>query len=381
MSGFGTLGYAVLDDDNAEYRTGEARDGASASGSLEVDSRLGLQADAVFTERWSATVQAIVRESESGEPAAALEWGLLRWLPTDRIAVRVGRIGLPAFAISDYREVGYASVLLRPAEDVYSQIPLRRFDGADITVDGEIGDTLLQGQLFYGQAREKIFSELEPDARDSIGISGTLERGPFKVRISHVSADIDIDSGSAGVARVRAGIAQAQALVPSLAALADDFAGKRVPFQFNSLAVGVVLDRVFVDLEFAQRRVESWVPDVDSWALAIGTQFATPLGTVRPYVFLSAVEETQGDRRVDLPENPLLDPLEAGINVFYEPRDQNTIGVGARLNLSDHVSLSAQVDQISREARGISFFRPLVDDDSDEGNDVMLFSAAIDFIF
>ena len=88
----------------------------------------------------------MIRQDESGDAGVALEWGFVRWLPTDTIAVRAGRMSLPVFAVSDYREVGYANVLLRPIEDVYSLIPLRRFDGIDVTLDSEIGGALVRWQ-------------------------------------------------------------------------------------------------------------------------------------------------------------------------------------------------------------------------------------------
>jgi len=45
LSGFGTLGYALSDSSEFEYRTGAATDGADDSGTFKVDSRFGLQVD------------------------------------------------------------------------------------------------------------------------------------------------------------------------------------------------------------------------------------------------------------------------------------------------------------------------------------------------
>ena len=377
FSGFGTLGYAALDDPGAEYRTGEARDGADEDGSFEVDSRLGLQLDATFSRRWSATLQGVARQDETGDAGAVLEWGFLRWLPTDTLAVRAGRMSLPVFAVSDYREVGYANLLLRPIEDVYSLIPLRRFDGVDVTLDTELGGALVRWQALYGQARDRIFDDLEPDARDSLGLSVGVERGPVRVRLSHVQSRLDIDSDNADVAAVRAGIERAQALVPELAAVADDFAGERVPLRFDAIGVSLDFGRVFADLEYAQRRIDNWVPDSDGASLMVGAR----IGPVRPYGFVSAVTETDGDRRVELPDGAGLDALEAGIDAFYQPRDQRTIGLGARWDASANFALKGQVERISRDVLGISFLRNDSNDGSDAGDDVTLVSVALDFIF
>lgn len=378
FSGFGTLGYAVLDDENAEYRTGEAIDGADDSGSLEVDTRLGLQMDVKFNNALSSAFQLIAREAEDGDGAVELEWGFLRWLATDNIAIRAGRMSLPVYRISDYREVGYAITYLRPPEDLYSMIPLRRFNGADITVDHELGDALFRWQLFAGQSSEEIFDNLAPDTELAIGISLTVNQGPIGFRLSHVDTEVDIDSANANVAALRAGLTQAQALIPDQAApLLNDFAGVAVPLTFDAISLNVDFGWGFVDAEYTRRRVDSWVSDVDGWALAVGTQFRK----LQPYVYISVLTEPDGDRRIDLPANPALDPLEAGINQFYAPRDQSTVGVGARYDLSSNLALKTQVDRISRDEIGISFNRNSVDDGSDQGNDVTLFSLALDFVF
>ncbi|MFK7995085.1 MAG: hypothetical protein AB8B87_13155 [Granulosicoccus sp.] len=381
FSGFGTLGYAVLDDKNAEFRTGVAIDGADNRGSLEVDTRLGLQMDTVFNPAFSATFQLTAREAEDGDAAVELEWGFLRWLVTDNISIRAGRMSLPVYSNSDFREVGYAMPYLRPPEDVYSMIPLRRFNGADITLDHVWANALFRWQFFAGQTREDIFDNLTPDADQAFGISITVENGPARVRISHVDSQVDIDSKNANIAALRAGIAQVQQSVPTLAPILDpvasDFAGESVPLTFDTIALSLEFSRVFIDAEYTRRRIDNWAPDVDGWSLALGTR----VGKFQPYVHISKLSEPDGDRRVSLPDNPSLTPVETGINLFYAPRDQNTIGIGTRFDLSPSIALKAQLDRISREEIGISFNRITVDDGSDNGDDVTLFSAVVDFVF
>lgn len=378
FSAFGTLGYAVVDEETAEYRSGVARDGADDEGSFALDSRLGLQLDARLTGKLSATVQVIGREGGDGDPEAGLEWGLLRYLATDAVAIRVGRMSLPVFTLSDFREVGYANALLRPPEDVYVQIPLRRFDGFDITYDTELGDTLLRAQLFAGAASENLYDGLEPDASDAIGVALVAERGPFRARLGHANARFKITTEDNDIAALRAGLLQASVEIPSLAAVAEDFSPERVPLSFDSIGLSFDPGRWFVDAEYARRRVDNWVADLDSWSLAGGVRVAA----FTPYAFASVLDDVEEDRRIALPPNPELElaPLEAGVNALYEPRDQRTFGAGLRWDVRPGIALKTQVERISREVTGQSL-RRASDGDRDDGDDVTLFSAAIDFVF
>lgn len=117
FSGFGTLGYGISDSSDSEYRTGRARDGADDSGTFGVDSRLGLQLDAGLSETVSATVQALARQNFDGEFTPEIEWAFVKAQLNDSVSLRVGRIGVPFFMVSDFREVGFANTLLRPPED------------------------------------------------------------------------------------------------------------------------------------------------------------------------------------------------------------------------------------------------------------------------
>ena len=51
--------------------------------------------------------------------------------------MRVGRVGLPVFMISDYRNVGYANTMLRPPAEMYSQVPINSIDGVDAHLAAE----------------------------------------------------------------------------------------------------------------------------------------------------------------------------------------------------------------------------------------------------
>lgn len=229
-------------------------------------------------------------------------------------------------------------------------------------------------------AREKIFNDLEPDAEQIIGLSTWIERGPFKARANFTTAQIDVDSRSETIDRLRQGIDATLAAAPQLGTILDrvraDLSGDYTDLTFTSVGLSADFDTYFLDFEFASRRIDNWVVDVNSWSMVAGVN----IGKYSPYAFISFNQDAQPDRRVSLPDSPEINQLEASINGLYSPRSQNTVGLGLRFDPSEKIALKSQIEYISREEIGPSFFR-FSDDGSDTGDDVLLTSFVVDFVF
>ena len=84
---------------------------------------------------------------------------------------------------------------------------------------------------------------------------------------------------------------------------------------------------------------------------------------------------------MELPEIGPLPLLEAGINSFYDKRDQSTIGLGVRWDFAENLALKGQVEQASSDAGvGVSFYREASSGAGDDDN-VMLYSVTLDVVF
>lgn len=150
ISGFGTGALTWSDNDRAEFARPNQASGVAKNIRTGVDSNLGLQADYAVNDWLSLTAQGLVRKDGAEQYGAELSWAFAKARISDELSVRVGRIGMPTFMISDYRSVGYAHTLLRPPGEVYSQVPLDNIDGADITWQKTIGETTVTSQLAVG---------------------------------------------------------------------------------------------------------------------------------------------------------------------------------------------------------------------------------------
>ena len=129
LSGFGTLGLVRTSTDDAQFALFGQTRGADKDASAEVDSKLGVQVGAKFSDVFSGTLQVLTKSNGKGNFTPGVEWAFLKAQVTPGLALRAGRMGAPFFAVSDFRDVGYANTALRPPKDVYDQVPVSHFDG------------------------------------------------------------------------------------------------------------------------------------------------------------------------------------------------------------------------------------------------------------
>jgi hypothetical protein len=117
FSAFGTLGVVRSSEDRADFTASPlAPDGPGFTDawSTGVDSRLGAQVMARFTPQLSAMLQVISEQRYNDTYTPHVEWANITYQPTPELSLRVGRIVLPTFLISDSRKVGYANPWVRP---------------------------------------------------------------------------------------------------------------------------------------------------------------------------------------------------------------------------------------------------------------------------
>lgn len=116
--------------------------GTGTGWDLGLDSRLGLQGVAKFNDEFSVTAQLLGQRRRTGDASAAqpnddfdagFEWLFAQYSPTSNFDMRLGRVVLPAFMISDSRNVGFSQPWLRAPLEVYGQMPLTTADGAQVS--------------------------------------------------------------------------------------------------------------------------------------------------------------------------------------------------------------------------------------------------------
>jgi hypothetical protein len=362
ISGFGTAAATYSDDDRAEFARPNQASGSAGDFRTGIDSNLGLQADYTVNDWLSLTAQGLVRKDAEEGYGAELSWAFAKFRISDELSVRVGRVGLPIFMISDYRNVGYANTMLRPPSEVYSQVPFNSVDGADITWRHEFGNTSLTTQFAAGSTKAPVTS-FHVRGKDILALNLVAENGPFTLRVGHARTKITLDdlpSLNTLIGSLRA--AGAGYRLPQLTALASDVEAKGDKGTFNSIGLTADWNNFVLQSEFAKRKTETYINDTTSWYVMGGYR----IGKFLPYY-------TRSELKIDSTINntvptacpagfpaactPTLQALRAGVSRIavsgVGQGEQTTDTIGVRWDFYKSAALKVQIDRIKPTGSGL----------------------------
>ncbi len=374
ISGFGTLGVAKTDTDKAEFTRYNQAEGVKDKARIGLDTNLGLQASYKVNEQISGTVQVLTRKNTSPTFTTDLTWAFLKYKINDELNVRVGRVVLPTFLISDYQNVGYANTMMRPPVEMYAQDPIENADGADFNYQHAFGDTNFTAQGIAGVSRGKLVlaggTAVATYRAPVMALSLAVEHGPVMLRMSHLEARLS----SNDVAPLNS--LQATLTAIGFPTLAHDLGvnnTKKVAFT----EVGATLDwnNIVGQAEYGMRRAKDpvYIPDTNSWYTMVGYR----IGKVLPYYSHAAI--TQHAQSVTLPAGfPAAGPLSAGVRNLMLAAEQSTDLVGVRWDFAKNVAMKFQVDRVKPKTKAGTLINGPAAGLKDT---VTVVAASLDFVF
>ncbi len=381
VSGFGTLALTSTSVHNLEFRTSMNQSiGANNQPDLGVDSRLGLQGVVNFSPELSLTGQMLAQrrrvdtsDTSNRDFDPGIEWLMVKYSPQSNLDLRMGRVVLPAFMISDSRNVGYAQPWLRAPLDVYEQMPLTTLDGVQATWRIPVGDATVSLQPSLGKSAYNV----------SAGVN-TAAGGPKNLLLMANDAHVFSLNGSVEYGNWVARMGQTRGTTPKLSL---DVLGVGVPVVFDLKDVftnlGLQYDdgKALVMAEVAVRRMNDLpsagpaaysgiqvgggltLEDVyagtvggkplartQSWYLAGGWHF----GKFLPMVMIGQTKDQNS--------NP-------------QPTT-NSLSASLRYDLVSNVAVKAQVGRY--DSRSAAFVMPTIDTDK---RTVTVASFGLDFVF
>lgn len=213
FSGFGTLAGTVTDTSDLQFHSSlNQATGASSTLDLGTDSRLGLQGVVDFTQGLTVTGQLLMQRRRVDDSLTSnrdfdvgIEWLMAQYAVTPHLDLRLGRVVLPAFMISDSRNVGYSQPWLRAPLDVYAQMPLSTLDGIQAAWRLPVGAGILTLQPSFGKCSYNISTSglvIKSNNDRVYGLNATFEYGDWLGRVGQVrgtTKDLGLDLLGIGV--------------------------------------------------------------------------------------------------------------------------------------------------------------------------------------
>jgi len=346
VSGFGTGGFAITDTGKAEFgRAQEQPVGANSEGDVGLDSLLALQGTMHLNDMFSATVQAMVRRLFNTGFTLDIPVFFVKAEVTRDLAVRVGRIQLPVFMSSDYRQVGYSNTWIRPPVEVYGQVPFDSDDGVDILYRKAIGPADISAQAFYGKT-DLNFPGAVIQSRRNWGANVNVTVGPLTLRAGRDQSKFT--SSSVTVTQLLTAVNAA-----GFTALANRLNPLNVPFKFTDFGFSLDETHLTIQGEVSKFSPGGFVASTDGQYLLAGYR----VGKLTPYAMYARQWVTSERTDPTIPRLGPLIPLALGVDQLINSvgADQHTISGGVRWDVHESVDLKLQVDRVSPEGNGLFF--------------------------
>ena len=422
LSGFGTLGIAKTSTKDASYVTPGQGFGVTTSPGISPDSKIAAQGTYKFTPTVSATAQILSKNTAYGDFQPNLEWAFAKWQAAPSLALRAGRMGVPYFAISDFREVGYANTWVRPPLDVYGQVPVSNFEGLDGTYQMSLGSLTLSSTLFYGNAKAK-YALTDPKQYDpttveikhqlGLNILGELDNG-VTFRFGRTKGKLSLSSptsaaliGGASALKANATLAAAMGAGDLYAATGNAAYAAYAPFAglnaalssvaplvlvdgpeatFTGLGLGYDSGNLVLNLEYTKRTSKSYVANTTGWYASVGYR----LGKFTPYVAYSKLKDDDLSQTVNAiaPYSALnanIAGLATGLQQTLNTQlmAEKTTTLGVRWDVSSGLAIKGQWDRIKKPANnnGLFFAPDPTTNFVSTARKVDVLSLSVDFVF
>jgi hypothetical protein len=389
VHGFGTIGAAYLDQPEGWAYTRSLNQRSSREDLRpELDSLIGLQ----LNYRPSATLELVGQATaavldEAARPADYLDLAFVAWRPDDAWTLRLGRLNLDAYLLSDHRDVGFTYQFIRPPVEFYSRMPAS-LDGADVLREWFVGEAQWTAKAFIGHTSAGTGAgrlKLWP----LYGLMLSRESGGLLLRISALQG-----RPSAGIPRLDPlleGLRQMQLVpVPGVVAQAASMeralTTKNVRTDYLAAAAAYDRNEWLVTAEINTVKADGR-PSISftSGYVSLGRRF----GPLSIFV-MESVAWRRGDPLATPDWATPLAPIDAGLAqqaqalaigattaINRSAADQSTTSAGIRWDIGARVALKAQWDHIRTRRDGGGLWSES-DNDAHEANVV---AVALDFVF
>lgn len=379
VNGFGTIGLIKSSDKDLGFREEVSQQGIFDEYNLSHNSDLGLQVNYYATDKLDFGIQLLAKDRHKNSLDKSIQSAYINYSLTPKFDLRLGRLGVDSYLMSDYRHVGFTHLWTHLPTEFYAAHPVTAIDGMDIVFKQPLSEGLFRAKLWFGQAKYDFYSADTStiNLNQLLGSSLSWEDESWNFRLTYSQSKSKIDNDT---------------IKPLEVALqAASSAGWPEATNFTNLTINDKTLRYYaaaVSYDDAHWLIQSelglvntgstLVPGSLSGYLSVGRK----LGTVTPFIVGSWVRSKHDRLIMPTPSlsayNSLQQISQYVFNQFY--MTQHTVSVGARWDIQPKVALKAQwdktwVDQYS----GFLLDRPA--GAIAEKRQLDTFSITVDFLF
>jgi len=264
VNGFATFGFAISDE-------AMAYNGVNDELTFSRFSKAGIQMTFNMDPKNSVVVQMVSR-AENGWDTSA-EWAYFKHEFGGGLSGKIGRIRLPAYQLSEFLDVGYATPYAQvPAETYDSLDPFANMEGVDLTYSMDVGDNTATFQFVYGRAEDNEF-----DLRDILGLSAVLQADVWSARLAVSQATVDV-------------------VEPDAVTIVSTIYGEETTdLGGNFMSLGFTYDPgdLYFTTEYTQLEADGMIVDAD----ALYATFGYRMGRLMPTLTYAMAESQDDDLR------------------------------------------------------------------------------------
>ena len=357
--------------------------------SFRSDSILGLKTGYRLSPTLEFGGQVVLRDRADFKAGSIIEGAHLNWHPSERLAVRGGRMGLDVFMLSDYRSVAYAQPWVRPPREFYGWIPLHTIDGMDVAWRYDTHGTRWTTKVQLGRSTGRVSLDENRHftfrADRLYDLTVHAERGAWQFKLGYASFRIGSQPRYAALNQALGSVAALG--VPGASEEAADLREgmwlKGARMQYLSLGTAYDDGQWQVQAEIARVKPDSHLAVSGSAAYA---SVAYRMGNLVPYMVLAGFHPDRNPRTPrndwsNLGRDAMIAQSTAVATYNHLRVDQRTVSLGVRWDFRSRSAFKLQWDRswIEKHGYGLWEVDGLISGDRKRSVDVMTLS--LDFVF
>lgn len=344
LRGFGTLGATSTTADKLGYRSSLSSSNPVHDDSVDLASRslLGLQADILWNQQLSSTLQLVFKDRPEDTLAQSLQLATLNYTPNANWQVQFGRFAPRAHLLTEYRNVGFGYLWTEPAMEFYGPIQSIYIDGIALTYKHPWQEGFVTYGLDIGTSETLLADENTPTIHAKLEpiVSASLRYEDMNWQLNSSLTYLHNSSDWEGVRDLRQALSGISGFWPEANSLADKLVSKDTSIYFMSLGADYSGTDWGTRAEISAIQSDSdLVTEVVSGYVSVSRY----LGDFTPYVRLAHVQPTNSKNRLQTaPPAPVAQLAYQALAVTNIDFEQSSFAAGVRWDFHPNMALKLQ---------------------------------------